>query len=120
MAIQINKPITITQETITFDKFWLKALNIMSLNPNKSPRLIAQLEKVSIKEDGAFVTAPQNTPGARAVLNILDLNKEMATDTTTVTIKSPVTGQDITLYTADIILAVTEKVKQIAEAKNII
>jgi hypothetical protein len=120
MAIQVTNPITVNQESITYDKFWLRSLQITANNPNSSTRLLAHVEKVQTKEDGSFITAPLNVQGTKGTLFIDDLTKEISEDTSLFTFKSLVTGEDISLYTVDIINAVTLKIKQIAEQKGII
>jgi hypothetical protein len=117
--IPITKPIEVVQTTLNLNSFWLSSLNIQSANPNTPSRLVAVVEKVQANEDGTFVRG-NNVAGSRGVLQINNLEADVAKDAQTLTFKSPVTSADITLYTADIMLAVTLKVKQMAETKNVI
>lgn len=120
MAIPINKPVTITVEPLNLNSFWLSNLQISSANPNVGSTLFASVEKVQANENGSFIRAPDTFVGAKGQLRINNLEDTIKTDAKTLTFKSPVTGQDITMYTAEIMLAVTLKVKQMAEAKGII
>jgi len=119
MAIQVTNPVEITPATLNLNSFWLSNLNIMAIDPNKPSRLVATVEKVQANEDGSFTRGP-NVKGIRGNLVINNLEDDISKDAQTLTFTSPVTSADITLYTADIITAVTLKVKQMAEAKGII
>jgi len=120
MSIPLQNPITVTSETLNLDSFWLSYLNISASDPNKEVKLMATVEKVQKNADGSYTKAPHNTTGTVGRIFINDLYKACATDMGLVTITSRVTGQPIQLSVADIIDAVTLKVKQMAEVTGVI
>jgi len=120
MAIPLTNPTVINQQPINLNSFWLSNLQITAPNPNIGSTLIANVEKVQANEDGTFLRAPDTFIGSKGTLRINNLEDSVKTDAQTLTFKSPVTGQDITMYTAEIMLAVTLKIKQMAEAQGII
>jgi len=120
MAIPVQNPINVVSTELNLNSFWLSNLNITAFDPNKPIRLVATVEKVQDNGDGTFTKAPLNIPKTRGSICINDLDKSMSTDAKTISFKSPVTGQDLILYTADIIKAVTLKVQQLAEDSNVL
>lgn len=120
MSIPLTNPTVIDQQPINLNSFWLSNLQITAPNPNVGSTLLATVEKVQANEDGSFLRAPYTYTGAKGTLRINNLEDTIVTDAETLTFKSPVTGQDITMYTAEIMLAVTLKVKQMAEKAGVI
>ena len=122
MPIPVQKPVTVNGETITFDTLWMSHMQIQAFDPNKPVRVMATVEKVKANEDGTYTKAPQGTVGARGNLMVNDIFDRAAKDAVTVTLPSTLGGQGpaVTLALADIMTALLLKVKQMAEAEEVI
>lgn len=117
--IPVLAPVTVSAQPLNLNSFWLAGLQVATDGPNGKVRVIAQVEKIQANVDGSFTRAPMNVKNSRGTVVIADLNASIAVDNAAVTVPSTL-GGTVTLSTADIIAALTLRVKDIAEAQKVI
>ncbi len=122
MPISASNPITKpAQSEKTYDTLFLSDFHVQAADPNANVRVVAVLDKLH-HNGSSYEKAPLSVDGSHGIMVIDDLYAKAASDSNTITLDSTLggAGPAVTLSLADIITALLEKTKQIAEADGVI